>query len=143
MCLIERRLRRTTDCDPKQPPSKHDPAMTNSTTDPSFGAGVTPPHRPQPLSVSGYGEEATPVYGEEGSLSFGERALGAYGEGLAPLPIEGETSKLTLPDAAGGRTSAFIVGESREDRYRCDICGKEFPSEDELERHVKRVGIIE
>lgn len=32
---------------------------------------------------------------------------------------------------------------SDDDSYVCDSCGKEFDSEDELERHIKDVGLVD
>jgi len=32
---------------------------------------------------------------------------------------------------------------SDDGSFRCDICGKEFDSEEELKRHVRRIGIVE
>jgi hypothetical protein len=86
--------------------------MTN--TDHSFGTAVTPPNRPQPLTVPAYGEETRPVYGEESHPSFGEGTLRVDKEGLGPLSIEGETSRRSSTATAEGQTSAFIVGEDRE-----------------------------
>jgi hypothetical protein len=84
-------------------------------TDPSFGAAVTPPHRPQSLSVSAYGEETRPMYGEESHRAFGEGTVGTYGEGLGALLIEGETRPRSFPSTTGRRTSAFIIGEDGEE----------------------------
>lgn len=109
----------------------------------SFGAAITHPHRPQPLTVPTHGEEVHRVYGEESSPSFGERALRAPGEGLRPLSFEGETFHRSPTPTEGRQTSAFIVGESQENGYRCDVCGQEFDSERALNRHVTRVGIVE
>jgi hypothetical protein len=35
------------------------------------------------------------------------------------------------------------VEEAETGGYQCGICGKEFDSEEELEKHIRRIGIVE
>jgi DNA-directed RNA polymerase subunit RPC12/RpoP len=36
-----------------------------------------------------------------------------------------------------------VTVETASTAYRCNACGKEFETEDELRRHVRRIGFVE
>lgn len=114
----------------------------NETHD-QFGPAVTPPHQPQLLTGPTYGEAARPALGEETYPTSGEGTLQAVGEGFHLGLVEGEAPASVTTTPPNGRRSSFIIGENPEERYRCDICGEEFTSEAELERHMNRIGIVE
>ena len=40
-------------------------------------------------------------------------------------------------------TQPFSGEKVTENGYRCEACGKEFDSEEELEAHVREVGLVE
>lgn len=43
----------------------------------------------------------------------------------------------------GSCVSAPMSEQAKEETYECEACGKSFDSQESLDRHLRRVGIVE